>query len=160
MNEAYLLLGSNLGNRKAYLKKATNLLKQQGRILKCSSIYETEPWGFEANSYFLNQAVLLETKLTPRKLLSYIHHAEKLLGRRRNAPLFESRVIDIDILFYNDEVIKEQDLIIPHPEIQNRLFSLLPLGEIANDLIHPVFNKTINQLEKNCKDSSKLYKFE
>src|SRR4026208_2624091 len=130
MNKAYLLLGGNIGNRPANLKKAKHLLENQvGKIVKYSRIYETASWGNTDQPDFLNQVLLIETKLAPAKIMEQILLIEKTIGRVRSEKN-ASRVIDIDILFFNDEVIETKNIIIPHPEIQNRNFVLYPLNEL------------------------------
>lgn len=146
MNLAYLLIGGNLGDRVQNLAIARSLIeKELGDIVKASSIYETASWGIMEQPDFLNQVILVETKFSPEKTMKLIHSIENNMGRIRthkNA----SRVIDIDILFFNDEVINGDGLTIPHPEIQNRKFALIPMNEIACDHIHPVFKKSIKNL--------------
>jgi 2-amino-4-hydroxy-6-hydroxymethyldihydropteridine diphosphokinase len=146
MNKAFLLLGGNIGDRFSNLEKAKNLLeKEVGKILKCSQIYETASWGNTDQPDFLNQVLLMETKLTAEQLMQQILSIEKKLGRVRTEKN-ASRKIDIDILFFNDEIIKTENIIIPHPEIANRNFVLHPLNEIAPQFVHPVLKKTVNEL--------------
>jgi 2-amino-4-hydroxy-6-hydroxymethyldihydropteridine diphosphokinase len=156
MNNVYLLTGGNLGDRKANLLQASNLIEQSaGCLVARSGIYETAAWGMTDQDAFLNQVLLIQTPLVSHKLLQTLLSIEEQMGRKRGAK-FGPRVIDIDILFYNNEIIKSIDLTVPHPEIQNRRFVLVPLNEIAFSLIHPVFNKTINQLLVECKDPLKV----
>ena len=153
MNKAYLLLGGNIGNRPANLKKAKHLLENQvGKIVKCSGIYETASWGNTDQPDFLNRVLLIETKLAPEKIMEQILLIEKTMGRVRSEKN-ASRVIDIDILFFNDEVIETKNIIIPHPEIQNRNFVLYPLNELFPQLNHPVLKKTVHELLLQCSDT-------
>ena len=146
MNKAYLLIGGNLGNRNKNLSLAMHLLGHKcGNIIKQSSVYETAPWGRTDQKNFYNQALLLQTVQEPLTLLENILSIELKMGRERaekNGP----RIIDIDILFYNEEIIDVPNLKVPHPEIQNRRFALLPLSEIAADFTHPVLKKDIKTL--------------
>jgi 2-amino-4-hydroxy-6-hydroxymethyldihydropteridine diphosphokinase len=159
MNEVYLLTGGNIGNRLEYLSKAKKAIEKRcGSILQESSIYETAAWGMEDQEAFLNQVLGIETSFNPQKLLKSILRIEEDLGRKRELK-YGPRTIDIDILFFNDEVIDEQGLKIPHPEIQNRKFVLAPLNEIASNKIHPVFQKTISQLLAECPDLLTVNKF-
>jgi len=152
MNKAYLLTGGNMGDRKEALHKALSLIATNcGTFITLSSIYETAAWGKTAQPSFFNQVMEIQTKLQPRQLLRKILKIETRLGRIREEK-YGPRIIDIDILFYNDEVHNYPLLKIPHPEIQNRRFVLLPLAEIAPDLIHPVLKKTITQLLAICPD--------
>lgn len=161
MKEAVLLLGSNLGERYRKLEDAGKLIgRRAGQITKYSSVYESDPWGFRGENKFLNQVVVIETDLEPARLLTTLQNLEDELGRERYAheESYSSRVIDIDILFYQDEIIDTEELSIPHKLLHRRKFTLLPLSEIAGDRIHPVFNKTINQLLSECPDDSQVYK--
>lgn len=155
MNQVYLLLGSNLTDREDCLSRArVNIAKDIGDIVKSSAIYESEPWGFETDSNFLNQVLLVETMLDPSQLLASILKIEKYLGRKRNGQNgYESRNIDIDILFYNHDIIDVPGLQIPHPRIQERLFTLIPVGEIDETFVHPLLQQTIQQLVLDCPDN-------
>ncbi|MBI5217948.1 MAG: 2-amino-4-hydroxy-6-hydroxymethyldihydropteridine diphosphokinase [Bacteroidia bacterium] len=159
LQKIYLLLGGNTRNRFYYLKKTEALIEYHvGKIIQRSSVYETQPWGFESDNYFLNQAVLIETSLSPLQLLQNIHEIELLLGRRREHLPFEDRTIDIDILFYGDMIIHSPGLTIPHKQLHNRRFAITPLAEIDENLIHPVFNKTIGRLLEECDDPFEIIK--
>lgn len=152
MNKAYLLTGGNLGNRAAYLSEARALIITRcGEISKKSSLYETEAWGKSNQPAFLNQALEIKTALNAKQLMRRILKIEKSIGRTRKEKL-GPRIIDIDILFYEDEIHQLPFLNIPHPEIQNRRFALMPLAEINPELIHPVLKKTITQLLEECTD--------
>ena len=155
MNRVYLLLGSNLDDRAGMLDKARRALESViGPIISSSSIYESEPWGFKASEKFLNQVVVIETLLSPSDLLSMILQIEESMGRKRFGNSYQSRTIDIDILFYNDRVISEPELKIPHPRIEERKFTLMPLSELNDGMIHPAFNKSIGQLLDECLDDA------
>lgn len=156
-NIAHLLLGSNLDDRYSMLTKAKLMINNYlGHIVGLSSLYETEPWGFDSDNFFLNQVVAIETIMRPRELLQEILAIEQKLGRTRNNNGYSSRSIDIDILFYNDEIVEEHDLVIPHPKIGERLFTLLPLQEMDGTMKHPVNGKTFRQMIKECNDSLKV----
>lgn len=152
MNTVFLLLGSNEGNRQLYLQQAAGKIAQQvGKVVKASAVYETQAWGKTDEADYLNQVLMLQTDLQPRIVLDTILQIEQKLGRKREVK-WGARTIDIDILFYNDEVINEPDLIIPHPELQNRRFTLEPLAEIAPNFVHPVILKNMLQLKSDLKD--------
>ncbi len=132
-HNAYLGLGSNLGDREANIRKAISLIgKKVGLVLRQSSLIETEPWGFESSNKFLNAVILCETPLTPRQLLKVTQSIERQLGRRKKslASSYSDRPIDIDILLYDDLTVNEPDLKIPHPLMQQRDFVMIPLQEI------------------------------
>lgn len=160
MSDAYILLGGNVGDTAACLRNGRLLLGTEcGEVIKQSAIYETAPWGKHDQQNFLNQALLLSTVLSPQQLIRSILEIEERLGRMR-VEKYGPRIIDIDILLFNDEVISEPGLTVPHPELQNRRFALVPLLEIADNIIHPVLHKTIGQLLQECPDSLEvsLYK--
>ena len=148
INKVFLSLGSNIGDRVHNLSLARIVISNKiGNITINSKIYQSEPWGFELQDNFLNQIIIVET---------YLNSIEKKLGRVRKRK-WEPRNIDIDILFYNNEVIYTKNLIIPHPLIQKRNFILIPLNEIAKNYIHPKINKSINQLLKSSKDKLNVF---
>ena len=153
MNKAYLLLGGNIGDRLTNLEKAKELLEKQiGKIIKHSSVYETASWGNNDQPDFLNQVLLFETKLTAEQIMEQILFIENKMGRVRSEKN-ASRAIDIDILFFNEDIIQTKNIIIPHPQIQNRNFVLYPLNELSPQLQHPVLKKTINELLLQCNDA-------
>ncbi len=156
----FLLVGSNLGDKLNFLLLAQNKIEENiGNIIAISSVYESESWGFKTNNTFLNQCVEVKTKLSPDTILKKIHIIEKSTGRvHNNKNNYESRNLDIDILFYNNDIIKKSDLIIPHPKLQERRFCLLPLVEIAPQLRHPTLKKTISQLLDECEDKANINK--
>lgn len=152
MNISYLLIGGNQGDRMDYLAKARERITGSGcAILEHSSVYETAAWGKTDQPAFLNQALLIRTPLDAPALLSVLLEIELGLGRRREEK-YGARIIDIDILFFNKEIISLPQLVVPHPQIQNRRFALVPLEEIAPQWIHPVFQLTISRLLAECPD--------
>jgi len=155
----YLGLGSNLGDRPANLDKALDLLSQRLRLEKVSSVYDTEPVGNLNQPRFLNLVCQVYTSLAPVALLSLVKGIESKLGRlsgTSNAP----RPIDIDILFYGDQIIETPELVIPHPRLTERAFVLIPLAEIAPDLVHPVNSSTIKELKKGVTEVQGVFKWE
>ena len=157
MHKVYLLIGSNRGEKKILIEKAQERLGMLSvKPVLSSSFYESEPWGFESDEWFLNKAVLLETEQSPESLLRHILNIEKDLGRIRGAQKegYESREIDIDILFYDNLVIDSEFLTIPHPRMHLRKFVLEPLMEINPEIIHPVLFKSVRDLYLNCPDNS------
>jgi 2-amino-4-hydroxy-6-hydroxymethyldihydropteridine diphosphokinase len=160
MKRVFLGIGTNLGDRENNLKKAVEKIEEFiGRINASSSVYETEPWGFRSENDFLNMAVEVETELKPSGLLGRLLMIESLLGRLREGKEYASRIIDIDILFYGDNIIETKALTVPHPRIPERKFVLVPLCEIAPDLVHPVIKKSIQTLLKKCPDKNKVRKY-
>ena len=157
-NKAYLLLGSNIGPRLGYMKEALKLIEETvGRIVRVSSVYESEPWGFKSEEHFLNCVVLLESTLTAEEMLRQILDIEKQLGRiRRKGAGYTSREIDIDMLYFNEEVIDIPGLQVPHPRLHERKFTLLPLAEIAPELVHPKLRKTNRELLEELDDLSEI----
>lgn len=141
----YLALGSNMGDRTAHLKMAVSNLTPQMNLKAKSPTYETPPWGYTDQGAFLNQVVKAETYLEAPALLRHLKRLERALGR---VPSFENgpRAIDIDILFFDDQMIDTPLLKIPHPRLHERAFVLVPLADIAPDFVHPVFNKTVSQM--------------
>ena len=153
MNTIYLLLGSNLGNKKKQLSKALQLIEKNiGNIKRQSGLYVTAAWGNTVQPDFLNQVVIVETNLTAIETMQTILLIEKKMGRVRTEKN-AARIIDIDILFFNEEIINEPQLVVPHPKIQDRRFVLIPLNELSANFIHPVLNKTIHYLLRVCPDT-------
>jgi 2-amino-4-hydroxy-6-hydroxymethyldihydropteridine diphosphokinase len=153
MNHAYLLIGGNLGDRLAFLQKANKLIEQKcGSIAKNSSIFETSAWGLTQQPSFYNQAIEVHTQLTPEILMRTLLSIEELIGRKRSIKM-GPRVIDIDILLYNTDIIQTPFVTIPHLHLTERRFALTPLAEIAPNVIHPVTNKTVKQLLAECTDT-------
>jgi len=158
VNKAYLLIGGNIGEREQVLKQARELINAYcGQIVQSSSIYETAAWGKEDQASFLNQALEIQTALSATALLEKILWVEKKLGRIREEK-YGPRIIDIDILLFNDDIINEPGLKVPHPEMQNRRFVLAPLSEIEPGKMHPALKKTINELLEICPDKLEVNK--
>jgi 2-amino-4-hydroxy-6-hydroxymethyldihydropteridine diphosphokinase len=160
MNHAYIITGGNIGNPADQLATATRLLEERcGRVIDRSSLYQTAPWGKPDQENFLNQVLVIETALSAREVLKEIKIIENQMGRERkekNGP----RVIDVDILFFNHQVINEPGLTVPHPQMALRRFVLEPLNQVAPAYIHPVLYKTITQLLDECPDEGKVKKIE
>ena len=155
----HLSLGSNLGDREAQLNMAKELIKDElGPIISRSSVYETQPWGFETQPLVLNMAIAVSTTLEPREVLRIIKRIEIKTGRKE-AEKWHARHIDIDILLCGDKIINEENLIVPHPHFHNRNFTLVPLMEIASEVMHPVLHQTIEELYLNCRDTGEVYIF-
>jgi 2-amino-4-hydroxy-6-hydroxymethyldihydropteridine diphosphokinase len=159
MNKTYLLLGSNMGNSRLQLLKAIKNINQQiGKVTRQSNLYATAAWGNTNQPDFLNQVIVVETKLSAAATIGTILTIEEKMGRIRttkNAP----RIIDIDILFFNKEIISEKKLTVPHPQIQNRRFVLIPLNELSPGFKHPISHKTIHRLLQDCTDHLNVKKF-
>ena len=150
---AYLSLGSNLGDRVGFVQQATSLLSADEKIklVSTSSFYETEPWNFKTNNWFVNAVIIISTSYYPEELLKVCLRVESQLGRNRNEESgYNDRTIDIDILFYDDKIIDEHtggiDLTIPHPHVHQRAFVLVPLLEVAPAFVHPVLKKSISDI--------------
>lgn len=158
MQNAYLLTGGNTGDRQQFLASALKALEAEcGKVIAVSALYETAAWGVTDQPPFLNQAIELQTALAPQALLECILAIEVKLGRVRNQK-YGPRTIDIDILLYGQEVIDEPGLVVPHPHLPNRRFALECLNDIAPAFIHPVLQKTISTLLKECTDSLTVHK--
>ncbi|MBO7260823.1 MAG: 2-amino-4-hydroxy-6-hydroxymethyldihydropteridine diphosphokinase [Bacteroidaceae bacterium] len=149
MAALYLSLGTNQGDRKKALETAAEYISERiGRIVRLSAVYETEPWGFESSNLFLNQVLCVDTTLNATEILNLTQQIEKIMGRESKSSngVYSDRVIDIDILLYNDFCIQTDRLTIPHPLMQDRRFVLEPLAEIAANVVHPIIGKTIKEL--------------
>ncbi len=149
-------LGSNMGDRFASLSRALTLLKEEaGDIIAVSSVWETEPWGFEADEQFLNMVAVLQTDNSPRQLMQLFRSLEGRMGRKRNkGGRYESRIIDLDILLWENRVISMPGLEVPHPKLADRRFVLEPLSEVAPDAVHPVTGLTVREMLALCDDKS------
>ena len=145
----YLALGSNLGDRLANLKQAIDSLTPQMEVKAKSSVYETPPWGYEDQPKFLNQVIKAKTYLDPEPLLKHLKRLEVALGRKESFPN-GPRLIDMDILFYDDLVLNNPSLVIPHPRLHERGFVLLPLMDISPDLVHPINQKSVREMMAGC----------
>lgn len=154
-------MGGNIGDRELCLKMALSQISEKiGNISSTSNIYETEAWGVENQQAYLNQCIEVKTPLSSSKLIESLLFIEKDLGRKRTiSETYEPRTIDIDILFYNDAIINDQNLIVPHPRLHLRKFVLIPLNEIAPNYLHPLLNKTIFNLLSECNDTSDVKQF-
>lgn len=158
MKGIYLLLGSNLGDSRALLGKAkVEISNNIGKVVNASSVYSTKAWGIENQADFLNQVIEVESDLAAEEILQKINTIEERLGRVRYIK-WHSRIIDIDILYYGDEIIDSEKLLVPHPENQNRNFVLVPMVEIAPKLMHPGLLLTQEDLLENCTDRLEVKK--
>jgi len=156
----YLSLGSNLGDRISYIQQAVMHLGsiKDTEIIRTSSFYETEPWNTDTKNWFVNAVVELKTKLSPHELLHECMRIEQQLGRKRTeSNEYSDRTIDIDILFYKNEIISDDELIIPHKFLHLRTFVLVPLLELIPDFVHPVMNKTIAELHEDLENPETVY---
>jgi len=157
MAKVFLSLGSNLGDRLMSLAEAyLEINNTVGFILDSSSVYETEPWGFQSEEKFLNMVLEVETDLHPDNLITVLHDIEAGMGRIRKVGKYESRHIDLDILLMDELQILSENLQIPHPRMHLRSFVLIPLSEIAPELIHPLIGQTIKVLAELCQDDSMI----
>lgn len=148
-----------MGARENYLRQAEELIEDEvGEITRRSSVYETSAWGNENQPAFLNSVIKIVTNLSPKKLLHQILLIEEQQGRTRSKEKWQQRIIDIDILFINDDVINSTELKVPHPSLHQRMFTLIPLAEIAEHLIHPILKKSIKQLLSECPDKLEVKK--
>lgn len=155
MNTVFLGLGSNLGEKKNNIMKAYDLIRAEiGDVEKIASFYYSEAWGFESHNSFVNTVIQVKTSLKPIQLLTQLKKIEIKIGRKNksNKQVYDDRLIDIDILFYNDEIIKNEYLCIPHPYLNQRLFVLEPLNEIAEDFVHPELNIKVVDLLSSLKN--------
>ena len=157
MAHAYILIGGNLGERYQNLRVAARALEQlSGRIVAASAVYQTEAWGMEGPA-FLNQALHIETELAPEALLDVQLQIEQQLGRERDASAgYQSPTMDIDLLLYNNGIIETERLTVPHPRMGERKFVLVPLCDVAAEVVHPVHQRSIQQLLESCPDDSEV----
>lgn len=157
VTKVFLGLGTNLGNREANLSSAVGRIAMEiGPVIRLSSVYETEPWGFASENLFLNMIAEVETNLKPSGLLGRTLMIEAEMGRLRQGKGYSSRIIDIDILFFGSKLMNTPGLVLPHPKLHERKFVLVPLCEIAPDLIHPVLKLDIKALLKECRDKGQI----
>lgn len=157
---AYLSLGSNFGDRIGYVQQAASLLGTTDgiSIIRTSAFYETEPWAMNTENWFVNAVVEIKTSLTPHKLLEECHRIENQLGRKRpETKGYADRTIDIDILFYNKDIVNDEDLIIPHKYVHLRAFNLVPLLELIPNYEHPVLHKTITQIHNDLENPEMVF---
>lgn len=160
-HQLLLSLGGNMGNKEEIFSETRSMIQILiGQIRKVSSTYETPPWGFESSDFFHNQVVQAYTKLTPYEVLEKIQQIESSFGRERKKGVYLPRKMDIDILFYDDLIIMDEVLIIPHPLIPQRRFVLTPLADLVPDLIHPLSGKSISEILEECNDQSVIRKYE
>ena len=152
--KAYILLGSNMGDREHILDKACCMIAIScGDIIMKSAIYESEPWGFTSEQWFLNQVILVDVACSAHELMECLLSIESLLGRERTSKNgYSSRPIDLDVLYFWDAIINDDFITVPHPRLHLRRFTLLPLCDIAPDFLNPVFNKSNSQLLAECDD--------
>lgn len=158
-NQLIISLGGNQGDiKKTFISAKNGITQEIGTIIKESSIFQTQAWGVENQPDFLNQVIIIETELKATSILEKCLAIEVELGRKRMKRWGE-RTIDIDLLFFNNEIIQTENLQIPHPRMSERNFILYPLAEIIPDFIHPILNKSINQLKNSCIDDLKVFKY-
>lgn len=162
MTLAYLCLGSNTGDKQKLIEQAVGLinLSDDIKLVRTSALYETEPWGVKNQNWFLNLAVEIKTSLSPVELLEKLQLIEKTLGRDRTKEIrWGERPIDIDIIFYGSEIVDLPDLSVPHINMHNRAFVLVPLLELIPDFKHPVFNKTVSEIYDSLEDVEEVFLF-
>lgn len=160
MNTAILLIGGNLGDRTGNLEKAVQLINETaGEVVNTSSLYQTAPWGAVDQPDYLNQAVAIRTTMDALTLLHTLLEIERKIGRIRQEK-WGSRVIDIDLIFFNDSILSLPELKIPHPQMQLRQFVLVPLNEIVPDYVHPVLHKTVQELADICPDTLPVTRYQ
>lgn len=159
MHQVFLSIGGNLGNKRANFDKVyTHIQNELGCIVLRSSVYETPPWGFDSEDSFWNQVLCIETLLNPSEILEKIKKIDAAFGRKRISEGYSSREMDVDILYFEDKIIETENLTIPHPLLHKRLFVVVPLAEIAPDLVHPVLKLTSVEMLNNCEDKSEIKK--
>ena len=155
----YLSLGSNCSDRIGYVQQAASLLGAVDgiSIIRTSSFYETEPWGMNTEAWFVNAVLEIKTTFSPKKLLEECQRIEEQLGRKRCKNEYEDRTIDIDILFYNKDILNEENLVIPHKFVHLRAFTLVPLLELIPNFEHPVLHKTIAELHEDLENPEMVF---
>jgi 2-amino-4-hydroxy-6-hydroxymethyldihydropteridine diphosphokinase len=159
-NTAYLLTGSNMGDREAHLNQAKALIEKHiGTVKEVSRLYETQAWGKTDQPNFYNQALAVETTQFPQQVLKNILKIEQEMGRIRTEK-WEERVIDIDILLFNEEIIEDDNLKIPHPHLHERNFALVPLMDVAGEVMHPVLNLPVEEVYFECRDTLDVFMVE
>ena len=159
MEKVYLCLGGNIGDTRNYLQNAVAMIGRRiGRVVSQSAVYQSEPWGFNAEQMFLNQVVVAETELEPHAVLELCLQIEAELGRTRSGNGYEPRTIDIDIVFFGQQIVNQPDLQVPHPLMHRRNFVLRPLCDVAADFVHPIFGLTVRQLADICDDKAVVRK--
>lgn len=159
MERCYILFGSNMGDRERLFADACLLINNRcGRVMEVSTAYESEPWGFVADEWFLNRVIAVDTELAPEELMQKLLEIEAELGRVRHPEQegYVSRPIDLDILYFGNRVIQTDSLSVPHPRLHLRRFTLVPLCELIPDFVHPVLNKTQRELLQECPDTSEV----
>lgn len=155
-NGIYLLLGSNLGDRKKNIATGIASIKKEiGEIVKSSSLYETQPWGETPTETFYNQMIMVKSMASPENLLVKILKIETSMGRIRDKK-WENRIIDIDIIFYRSEIFNSENLTIPHPQFIHRNFAILPMLELAPDFVHPILKLSIDEIYLNSTDTGEI----
>ena len=155
METCYVLFGSNQGDKEAIFAQACLLINNRcGRVVQVSSAYESEPWGFESEDWFLNRAVVVEIDKGPEEVLHLLLDIERELGRVRHPEIqgYTSRTADLDILYFGTRIVHTNMLTVPHPRVHLRRFALMPMCEVAPELVHPVFAKTQEELLRQCPD--------
>jgi len=156
MSEVFILLGGNVGDKSKIFEQTRKMIGLKvGRIIKQSSVYVTEPWGFESE-LFWNQALIVVTTLNPYEILQQTQIIEKMMGRLKKSDHYEAREMDIDLLFYNDLVLSTTELTLPHPKMEDRKFVLIPLNEIASDKCHPVSGLKVHEMLQLCSDQLRV----
>ena len=159
METCYVLFGSNMGDREEIFAQSCLLINNRcGQVVQVSSAYESEPWGFEADRWFLNRVIVVETELAPEEMLRQLLDIEAHLGRVRHPDTvgYSSRTADLDILYFGDHVIHSPMLTIPHPRLHLRRFALLPMCEIAPEMVHPVLHQSQSELLRLCPDQGQI----
>ena len=161
METCYVLFGSNMGDKEQIFEEACLLINNRcGMVVKVSGSYESEPWGFKADEWFLNRLIVVETGLEPEVLMEKLLGIESELGRVRHPEIhgYTSRMIDLDILYYGNRVVNTASLMVPHPRLQFRRFAIMPLCEVAPDFVHPILNLTQLELLLHCPDQTVVRK--